>query len=136
MPGAAMDGERKLPLSHAPKKSGSDNRQKQRIINFRATEEEHTAVEEAAQAAGLTLGSYVRTTLLTTPKTRTRRRARADVAALAKLIAELNRVGGNINQLARSANYGNPPEGAWLREALAGLLEVMKDVRSVMGFEK
>jgi hypothetical protein len=130
-----MDGERNLPLSHAPKRSGSDNRQKQRIINFRATADEYGAVEQAAMTAGLTLGSYIRETLLNAPKTRTRRRARADVAVLSKLIAELNRVGGNINQIARAANCGEQPERVWLREALARLLEIMRAARAALGFE-
>jgi hypothetical protein len=107
-----MDGERKLPLSHTPKRSGSGNRRKQKIVNFRATAEEYAAVEQAANEARLTLGSYIRETLLTTPKTRTRRRPLADVAALAKLIAELNRIGGNINQIARAVNCGEHPESA------------------------
>jgi len=54
-------------------------------------------VENEAENAGLTRSSYVREKLLAAPKTRSRRRVRADVAALAKLIAELNRIGGNIN---------------------------------------
>jgi hypothetical protein len=54
---------------------------------------------------------------------------------LAKLIAELNRIGGNINQLARSANYGELPECEALRHALSVLLDLMKRVRASMGFE-
>jgi hypothetical protein len=130
-----MDTERKLPLSHTPKKSGSDARQKQRIVNFRATTEEYATVEEAARNAGLTLGSFIRKTMLAAPKTRPRRQARADVAVLAKLIAELNRIGGNINQIARVFNYGEPPESAWLRDTLRLLLQTMKVVRAAMGFE-
>ena len=130
-----MDGERKLPMSHAPKKSGSDTRQKQRIVNFRATAEEYATVEEAAKNAGLTMGSFIRQTMLATPKTRPRRQARADVAVLAKLIAELNRIGGNINQIARAFNYGEQPETAWLKEALRVLLQTMRAVRAAMGFK-
>jgi hypothetical protein len=130
-----MENERKLPLSHTPKKSGSGNRQKQRIINFRATAEEYAVVELAAENAGLKLGSYARETLLAAPKTRSRKRVRADVAALAKLIAELNRIGGNINQIARAANYGGQMESEWLQNTLALLLETMKSVRGAMGFE-
>jgi uncharacterized protein (DUF1778 family) len=130
-----MENERKLPLSHTPKKSGSGNRQKQRIINFRATAEEYAAVENEAENAGLTRSSYVREKLLAAPKTRSRRRVRADVAALAKLIAELNRIGGNINQIARAANYGGQRESEWLQKTLTLLLETMKGVRAAMGFE-
>ena len=130
-----MDGERKLPLSHAPKKNGSESRQKQRRITFRLTADELGTLEKAAGAAHVTLGSYIRETVLTTPQTRSRRRAPADVALLAKLIAELNRVGGNINQIARAANYGEQPESALLRDVLATLLDTMKGVRAAMGYE-
>src|SRR5215469_27025 len=108
-----MDSERKLPLSHASKSSSSETRRKQRIVNFRATAEEYEEVEKAAKNAGLTIGSYIRRTMLTAPKTRMQRRVRADVAVLAKLIAELNRIGGNINQIARAFNCGASPESAW-----------------------
>ena len=130
-----MDGERKLPLSHAPKKTRSEARQKQRRITFRLTADELDTLEKAAGAAQVTLGSYIRETMLTTPQTRSRRRPSADVAMLAKLIAELNRVGGNINQIARAANFGEQPESAWLRDVLATLLHTMKNVRAAMGFE-
>lgn len=130
-----MTGERKLPLSHAPKRSGSDTRKKQCIVNFRATEEERALLEQAATLAGLRLGSHIRETMLAAPKTRSRRRALADVVMLSKLIAELNRVGGNINQIARAANYGEQPESAWLRETLTLLLDTMKGVRATLGFE-
>jgi Bacterial mobilisation protein (MobC) len=130
-----MDAERKLPLSHAPKSSGSDTRRKQRIVNFRATAEEYAVVEQAAKSAGLTIGSYIRQTMLAAPKTRSRRAPRADVFVLAKLIAELNRIGGNINQITRASHYGEQPERAWLKATLGLLLRTMKCVRSALGFE-
>jgi hypothetical protein len=130
-----MDGERNLPLSHTPKPSGSESRRKGRIVNFRATAEEYATVERAAQNAGLTLGSYIRETMLTAPETQRRRSARADVAMLAKLIAELNRIGGNINQIARAVNKGEQPERTWLGDALTMLLYTMKIVRAAMGFK-
>jgi hypothetical protein len=130
-----MDNAQKLPVSHRPGRGGSGKRQRQRIANFRVTAEEYATVEGAAKAAGLTLGSYIRGALLEAPTTRMRRRPRADVAALSKLIAELNRIGGNINQLARSANYGNPPEDALLQDTLARLLDLMKGARAALGFE-
>jgi hypothetical protein len=130
-----MDGEHRLPLSHASKTSGSETRRKQRIVNLRATAEEYAVVEQAAKNAGLTMGSYIRETILAVPKTTTRRVPRADVIVLAKLIAELNRIGGNINQIARALNCGHVPERAWLRDTLALLLQTMKVIRAAMGFK-
>jgi len=130
-----MDAERKLPLSHAAKATGSEHRRKQRIINFRATEEEYAFVEEAARNAGRTMGSFIREKLLAAPQTRTQRRARADVAALAELIAELNRIGGSLHQIYGNLQGSKETERAWLQATLALLLRTMKCARAAMGFE-
>lgn len=99
------------------------------------TQETYDKLDAAAESEHITVPSYVRDFLLKAPGVRTRRRTRADMAALSKLIAELNRVGGNINQIARAANYGEQPESAWLRDGLTALLDTMKRVRAAMGFE-
>lgn len=126
----------KLPLSHRPKKSGSGKRQKQKIIGFRGTAEERAALQAGADAADLTLSSYIRKSMLKAPQTRLRRRPLADVAALAAAITELGRIGGNINQITRRVNMGDTPLAAEFREAMKGLLETMKAIRAAMGLEK
>lgn len=130
-----MSSERTLPLSHASRKSGSENRRQQRIIGVRVTQETYDKISRAAESERLTVPSYVREFLIQAPGIRSRRRPLADVAALAALTAELNRIGGNINQIARAINQGDTPEGAWLRDALVCLLDTMKRVRGAMGFE-
>src|SRR5712692_1972230 len=119
-----MDGDRKTALSHK-RKSGSGSRQKQRIIGFRATDEERAKLEAAAAGEGLTLSSYIRDSLLKAPQTRTRRRPLADVAALAKLLGEMNKVGSNIEQLVKRVNFGETPLGNEIREAFTGYQETV-----------
>ena len=58
------------------KRSGSEKRKRGPIIGFRATEEERAKIEGAADRAGLTVGSYVRSRSLKTPTTRAARRWR------------------------------------------------------------
>lgn len=63
------------PASRKKKKSsGSEKRQRTPIIGFRVSDSERAELEEAAERAGLTLGSYVRQRVLTAPKTRAVRR--------------------------------------------------------------
>jgi hypothetical protein len=71
-----------------------------------------------ASAAGLTAAEFLRRLGATV----TPRRPRADDA----LLVELNRIGVNINQLARAANSGMPPASADLRAALAQLRGVLE----------
>jgi hypothetical protein len=131
-----MTANRHLPLSHAAKKSGSETRQRERRVSFRVTGDEYDQARTAAGAAGLTVASFARGRVVDAPQTHSRRKPRADVAALARLTAELNRVGGNINQIARALNQGNGEEVRWLQEAQSRLLETLKAVRAAMGFEE
>ena len=56
-----------------------------------------------------------------------------DVAALARLIGELNRIGGNINQILKRVNFGETPVAHEFHEALAGHLEIIAAIRDAMG---
>ena len=129
-----MDAQTKLPLSHR-RRSGSETRQKDRRISLRVTDEEYARVNTAAADAGLTLASYARTSLIDTPRTRTRRRPRADVSMLAKLMGELNRIGSNIHQVLRRVNFGDTPVSRDFMEALQGHREVISAIRRAMGMD-
>lgn len=129
-----MDADAKLPLSHK-RRSGSDTRQKQRRITFRMTAEEYATVEVAAGESEVTVGTYVRDCILKAPQTRRRRRPSTDVAALSRLHRELNRIGGNINQIARRVNFGETPIAAEFHDALKGCKESMAAIRAAMGME-
>ncbi len=93
-------------------RSGSETRKRTPIIGFRATDEERAKIEAAAQRAGLTVGSYVRSRALKRPETRAVRRAPVETAQLAKLLGMLGAVGGAIAHLAkkRSAENHEVPE--------------------------
>ena len=128
-----MEDNAEKPLSHRPKKSGTGNRRKQDVMTFRVTAAERAEVQTAATAAGLKAGSYIRESLLKAPQTHKRRRPLADVAALARLIGELNRVGGNVNQIAHAINLGETPLAAQIRNVLATHQEILRAIREAMG---
>lgn len=134
-----MDGTKDakgLPLSHRPGRgrSGSETRRKTKLINFRADDEERAALENQAQAEGMTLSSYIRTSMLKKVKTHSRRRPRADEAAIAKLYATLNRIGNNINQIAYALNTGQVREAAALTKIEAEFIATLKAARVALGY--
>ncbi len=77
------------------------------VIPTRFTLSERVCLRQQAQAAGLTLAEFIRRRslgLVVQPPP-----ARAD----ASLVSELNRIGVNVNQLARSQNSGREFRGDW-----------------------
>jgi len=122
------------PLSHRPR-TGTETRKRSRVVGIRMTDAEYERTEADAAKDGLTLASYGRLKMVSEPQTRTRRRPRADVAALSKACGELNRIGGNINQIARAVNLGEQPCGADITQAMAELHEALRLVHAAMGFK-
>jgi len=86
--------------------SGSDKRQRTRIVQFRVNEEEHEALSKAAENASLPMGSYARKVLLAAPPARVRKKPSHDTVTLTKLLGEFGKVGSNLNQIARLHNAG------------------------------
>ncbi len=94
--------------SATPTKSrrGSETRKKARMVTTRYDLEEFEQLQEAASRAGLTPASFQRVQSLAAPKTRSTRRAPVEREMLAKVLGQLGKVGGNINQIARHARLG------------------------------
>ncbi len=111
--------------------SASQQRQRVKVLQVRLTPEEAAPIAAAAQAAGLSVSGYARQTLLGQPTPRTQRAApSADVQALARLLGQLGKVGGNLNQLAKLAHHGQPVE---LAETLAEVRAAAEQVRQALG---
>jgi len=88
------------------KKSGSETRKRSlHPFPLRLSPEERAQIEVAAERAGLTLGSYIRSRVLERPTTRPRRRASVDLEVMAKVLAQLMRVGGLLHQLVKHLNF-------------------------------
>ena len=112
---------------------GTEKRIRSRHLTIRLAPEERAAIEAAAEHAGLTPGSYARRVLLGAPAPREVRRRPAERQELARLLGELGKIGGNLNQLAYQANIGNFPVESEIRAVLAELVRLMNENRAALG---
>ncbi len=103
---------------------GSETRKKTRPVTSRYDAAEFAELDEAASRAGLTRASYQRVQSLTTPKTRSTRRAPIEREALAKILGALGKIGGNMNQIAHASHLGLGVE--------AQFVGTMKDLRATL----
>lgn len=115
------------------KTSGSENRHRAGIVGIRVSVSERAELEEAAERAGLTLGSYIRERVLSAPKTRAVRRPPIEKKLLAQLLGQLGKVGGNIHQIVKYMNFGNGIMPDDLRTALNSFEEAAAAIMEAMG---
>lgn len=85
-------------------RSGSEQRQRQRVLHVRLTDAEYATLEARAGETGLSMGSLVRAEVLGNAGVRAARRPHVDSALLARVLGQLGKIGSNANQLARAAN--------------------------------
>jgi hypothetical protein len=111
-------------LASAPR-SGSQKRQRVKSLQIAMTPEELIVVRERASASGLTPSSYGRAVLLGTPGPRARRSPPLNAELLAHAVAQLNKAGSNLNQIARILNTG---QAVGSREAV----DALKDTRAAV----
>ena len=107
-------------------RSGSRSRQRSKSLQIAMTPEEFIMARERAAAAGLSPSSFGRMLLLGTSGPRARRSPPLNAELLAHAVAELNRVGSNLNQIARTLNSAQAVGG---KEAL----ETLADTRLAVG---
>lgn len=97
-------------------------RRNARLPAIRLTDAERTDLELKAQAAGVDLSEWVRGQLTSAPV------KRPPSPTDASLITELNRIGVNLNQIARALNRGradDPHQLGYILSRLNGVLETM-----------
>ena len=89
---------------------GSQQRQRQQGVRARVTPDEYAAIEKRARAAGLSTAAYLRACALGDKGPRSQRRPPVELEQFGKAIAELNKIGGNVNQIAHAVNLGKDPD--------------------------
>ncbi len=114
---------------------GSDKRQRTRIITFRVSDDEYARYEERASRAGLAVGAFARAAGLDEAGPRARRRRPVEHRSLVQALAALNRVGNNLNQLARNTNRGLDIDVPQLRDALHQYHQVIAAIYEALGME-
>ncbi len=114
------------------RRSGSERRQKGRIVPFRVSATEYAELDALAEREGLSIGSYVRSRVLTVPTTRAIRRPVVEVDLLRRYLNELHKIGSNINQTAKRVNMGDTPLAADIQTTYAACREVARRVADLL----
>ena len=117
---------------------GSNKRKRNKFVIARLSDDEHAAISALADKSGLSPGAMVRQTLLHIAPHTSMRRPSVDTKLLAKVLAELGKIGSNINQIAYHLNAGRPGdvmEGS-IEAALNELLEWRMALMQSLGYER
>lgn len=104
--------------------SGTETRQRDRLLQIRLTTVELAQIAEAADRRGLTASSHAREVLLTgAAPLRAVRRPPVVRTELAQLLAKVGGLGTDIRQLARTSARGDPSLAR-----IAGDVEQLRDL--------
>jgi hypothetical protein len=117
----------------APRRSGSQKRQRQRKIGVACDAADFIVIDHKARAAGLSLASYLRACALGAPGPRAQRAPTVNAEALAHATAALNKVGSNLNQIARSLNAATPIAANECHAALADVRAAVVRILDIVG---
>ena len=113
----------------------SDKRQRTETLFARVTPEEKAAILARADRAGLASAAFLRAVALDDAGPRARRRRPIEHRTLIQTLAALNRVGNNLNQLARNTNRGRDIGVPELCEALQEYHAVVAAIYDTLGME-
>jgi len=112
---------------------GTEKRVRDYILPIRLSQDERAAVEAAAERAGLSVGSHARQVLLGAPAPRQVRRPPVERRELIRLLGELGKIGGNLNQLAKAANSGTLVYTGEIDAALASVTALRDPILAALG---
>ncbi|ODS56437.1 MAG: hypothetical protein ABS36_08620 [Acidobacteria bacterium SCN 69-37] len=87
-------------------RSGSETRQRNVVRKVRLNDDEDAVIQAMMARTGLSLGALIRHALLNIEPPRAARRPTVEVEAAARLLAQLGKIGSNINQLTHYAHLG------------------------------
>jgi len=113
------------------RRSGSGKRQRGCIIKFRAKPDERAEIRASAKAAGLTVGSFLRSLALAAPRTRAVHIAVPERERTERFLGQVGRYTGNLRQLVKRANFGQTPDARDLAEVTQQAREFLDAARAV-----
>jgi hypothetical protein len=113
----------------------SETRQREKRITVRFLDTEYEVLTAKADAAGLTPGAYVRTCALGSTGPRARRSPTIDRELAARAIAELNKAGSNLNQIAHTLNIGFQPEREEVEKSAAAVKQAALQILQAFGYK-
>ncbi len=113
--------------------AGSEKRQRQNVVRVRLNDNERAEILTRADKAGLSVAGYLRSAVLQTPPPRQSRRPSVNHQELARVLAQLGKIGSNVNQMARVANCGGWPGYNRINEARQEIHEIRDLVMKALG---
>ena len=126
-------------MTDAPKKirntPRSEARQRAARVTVRFLPDEHAELEARAAEAGLSPGAYLRACALGDAGPRARRSPTVERSLAAQAIAELNKVGSNLNQIARAVNMKEWPGTSSMTEAAEAVTRAANQVLQAFGYK-
>ena len=128
-------------------RSGSERRQRGKVVSFRLAEDEYVQLQAAvsvwnasvqSQQYGEGVGGMVRYLTLGSraPKLRKVPRRTFELPAeklLMRLLGQLLRIGNNVNQIARAVNSGGLSSPSALQDAAEEVRQACQSIRQTMG---
>lgn len=115
------------------RRSGSEKRQRSAPVSVRFLDDERAIAKARAAEAGLSLASYLRAAGIGDPGIRAQRAPTVNAEAIAHATAALNKVGSNLNQIARVLNAGQAAGSAETLQAVAEVREILALFREAAG---
>lgn len=117
----------------AEKKSRSENRKRPHSVTVRFDEKEFPDLESRAGEAGLSKAAYLRSCALGDAGPRARRSPTVERRLAAQAIAELNKAGSNLNQIARAVNMAAFPAAKDIKEAAEAVKLAARQIIKAFG---
>jgi uncharacterized protein (DUF1778 family) len=97
------------------------------LIQFRTTEDEKAVLQQHAKSAGMNVTDFIKSrTLDKPPKTKV---ATFDREVLIRLLAELGKIGSNVNQIAKAMNANKALYSVTIKESY--IAHVLSDVQKL-----
>ncbi len=112
----------------------SENRQRGKIVPTRFLPDEHAELEARAAEAGLSPSAYLRACALGDAGPRARRSPTVERSLAAQAIAELNKAGSNLNQIARAVNMEQWPGTPQMTAAAEAVKQAANRILESFGY--
>lgn len=111
----------------------SVNRKRNKQLNLRLNNSEYKQIKDDADLMEITAGAYVRKVVLDASVPRQSKRPSIEIQKLAHLLAQIHKIGCNINQIAKAANRNISYNKNDLSEELEILKDVCRDIKKALG---
>jgi hypothetical protein len=125
------------PTRRAPNRGVRGGRRDADRLTIRLLPEERARIEAEAREAGLSLASHARAKVLGNPGPRARRMPSVNAELLARAIAQLNKAGSNLNQIAHAMNtarlVGSAGMAGLNHQTLSDVRQAVAEIRTAVG---